>query len=124
MVLGMGCTLMEFFKKYTNYMIWLVTVVFTIVVGIFLCRNGTCVSWPVSGSEGGPGGNPYVWKPYMFIIILAMVVVSGIGLYLRKVLSKQPALKGYWGWSFVDALANPMTTVPWAIFFICLDGFA
>lgn len=117
MVLGMGCTFMEFFKKYTNCMLWLVTVVITIVAGIWLCRNGTSVAWTEAGPEGGPGGNPYVWKPYMFIIILAMVVVSGIGLYLRKVLSKQPALKGYWGWSFVDALlSNPMTTVPWAIF--------
>lgn len=104
-----------FFKKYVNYIVWLITFVFTLLVGIHLCRNGTSVSWTVSGSKGGPAGNSYTWEPYMLIIILAMVVVAGIGVYLRKVVSRKPALNWYWCW--LDSfLANPTTTVPWAIF--------
>lgn len=54
----------------------------------------------------------------MLIIILAMVIVSGIGLYLRKMVSRQPAMNWYWRW--LDSfLTNPMTTVPWAIF-LCI----
>jgi hypothetical protein len=107
--------LIEFFKKYTSYIVWLITFVITLVVGIHLCRNGTSISWTVSAPEGQPGENPYTWEQSILIIILVMVVVTGICVYLRDVVSRQPTMKWYWAW--LDSfLTNPMTTVPWAIF--------
>lgn len=110
--------MIEFFKKYVSYIVWLITFVITLLAGIHLCRNGTSVLWTVKFPDSDPDGNPYKWEPYMLIIILAMIVVTGISVYLRKVVSRQPAMNWYWAW--LDSfLANPMTTVPWAIF-LCI----
>lgn len=99
-----------------HYLVCLITIVITLVYGVILCINGETVSW-TEGVEGGPGGNPYMWKSYMFVFILLMVVLSLVGLFLRNVVSKKSTLKGYCRWSFVDAfLVNPLTTVPFAIF--------